>query len=115
MLGGVLQRGAGGACEEEEEDPDAAAEEDGRLQLVQGLAGGDPDAADHRVPGDRETSAAGGRTFHRGGRCCGYQQLNLSGHLLQVDHYGRVKGEWEKTTVLTEIVMLLTTKTMMGI
>ena len=87
MLGGVLQRGAGGACEEEEEDPDAAAEEDGRLQHLQGPAGGDPHAADDRVQGDGETSATGGRTFHRGGRCRRYQQLYLSGHLLQVDLY----------------------------
>ena len=86
MLGGVLQRGEGGACEEEEEDPDAAAEEDGRLQHLQGPAGGDPHAADHRVPSDGKTAAAGRRTFHRGGRCCRYQQLHLSGHLLQVDH-----------------------------
>ena len=67
MLGGVLQRGAGGACQEEEEDQDAAAEEDGGLQLVQGPAGGDPDAVDHRVSGDGETEAASGWTFHRGG------------------------------------------------
>ena len=38
MFGGVLQRGKSRAGEEEEEDPDVAAEEDGGLQLVQGLA-----------------------------------------------------------------------------
>ena len=67
MFRGVLQRGESRAGEEEEEDPDVAAEEDGGLQLVQGLARGDPHAVDHRVSGDGETEAASGWTFHRGG------------------------------------------------
>ena len=86
MLGGVLQRRESRARSKEEEDPDAAAEEAPvRLrQLLQGLARRDPHAAHHWVQGDGETSAAGGRTFHWGRRCCGYKQLHLSGHILQV-------------------------------
>ena len=56
MFRGVLQRGESRAGEEEEEDPDVAAKEDGGLQLVQGLARGDPHAVDHRLQGHRQAS-----------------------------------------------------------
>ena len=56
MFGGVLQRGKSRVGKEEEEDQDVAAEEDGGLQLVQGLARGDPHAVDHRLQGHRQAS-----------------------------------------------------------